>query len=366
MKKAIASAAMLTCGMMCAAGTALAQTSVTTYGIIDAAVEHYTNANAAGNSVTRMPSLGGGMFPSRLGFRGNEDLGGGLKAIFTLESGFTPDAGNLGQGGRLFGRQAFVGVAGDWGQLTLGRNYNMLFYSTLDVDTFGPSQYGLGSLDSFVPNSRSDNSLAYKGTFNGFTVGATYSFGRDTSAAGGPAGTNCAGENAADHKACREVSALLRYDSAAWGVTAAYDRLNGGTGAAFGLSSSDRTDSRVHLGAYAKLANWKVGGGIIRRDNEGNATTPRSNLYYLGAAYKLSPALTIDGQLGRLDLHDSANDANQVLLRGIYDLSKRTSVYLAAGHINNKGASAVTLTAGGSVGAGLSQTGIITGVKHSF
>lgn len=347
-------------------GTAHAQTSITTYGIIDTAVEYYTNANAAGDNVTRMPSLGGGMFPSRLGFRGSEDLGGGLKAIFTLENGFTPDAGSLGQGGRLFGRQAFVGLTGNWGQFTLGRNYNMLFHSTLEVDLFGPSQYGLGSLDPFVPNSRSDNSLAYKGTFGGVTVGATYSLGRDTSAAGGPAGTNCAGENAADSKACREWSAMVRYDAQSWGATLGYDRIYGGTGAAAGLTSSSLSDSRTHLGVYAKLANWKLGGGVIRRENEASASTPRSNLYYVGAAYKLTPALTIDGQLGRLDYRNSENQATQVLVRGIYDLSKRTSVYLAAGRIDNDGVSAVTLTAGGSVGPGLSQTGVIAGLKHAF
>lgn len=365
MNKTLA-AALVTCGALGTVGMAHAQTSVTVYGIIDTAVEYYTNANAAGDNVVRMPSLGGGMFPSRLGFRGSEDLGGGLKAIFTLENGFTPDAGNLGQGGRLFGRQAFVGLAGNWGQLTLGRNYNMLFHSTLEVDIFGPSQYGLGSLDPFVPNSRSDNSLAYKGSFGGVTVGATYSLGRDTSAAGGPAGTNCAGENAADSRACREWSAMVRYDTQSWGATLGYDRIYGGTGAAGGLTSSSLSDTRTHLGAWAKVANWKLGGGYIRRNNEGSAATPRSNLYYLGAAYKLTPAFTIDGQVGRLDIRDSENQATQLLVRGIYDLSKRTSVYVAAGRIDNDGTSAVTLTAGGSVGPGLSQTGVIAGLKHSF
>jgi predicted porin len=88
MKRTIAIAAAII-----ASGAAQAQSNVTMYGIIDAAVETYTNADAAGNSVTRMPSLGGGMFPSRLGFRGTEDLGDGLKAIFRLENGFAPDTG---------------------------------------------------------------------------------------------------------------------------------------------------------------------------------------------------------------------------------------------------------------------------------
>jgi predicted porin len=76
--------------------------------------------------------------------------------------------------------------------------------------------------------------------------------------------------------------------------------------------------------------------------------------------------VTVDGQLARLDYRDSPNDAAQALLRVMFDLSKRTTVYAAAGHISNSGSSAVSLSSGGSVGAGLSQNGVIAGIKHSF
>lgn len=342
-----------------------AQSSITTYGIIDAAVEYYSNADAAGNGVTRMPSLGGGMFPSRLGFRGVEDLGGGLKAVFVLENGFAPDTGVVGQGNRLFGRQANVGLSGSWGSVTFGRNYNMLTTSTYDVDIIGPSQYGLGSLDPFIPNGRSDNAIAYKGTFSGVTVGGSYSLGRDTSAAGGPAGTNCGGESASDAMQCREWSALLRYDGQGFSLMSAYDRIYGGPAASGGLSSSDKTDSRFHAAALFKSDVWRVGGGVITRRNEGSAT-PRSNLYYLGGAYNVTPLLTLDAQLARLDYRDSNNDSGQVLLRAIYNLSKRSAVYAAVGRISNDGTAALALSAGGTVGAGKTQSGIIAGIKHSF
>lgn len=359
MKKAIAIAAALI------ASGAQAQSNVTMYGIIDTAVEYYNNADAAGSSLTRMPSLGGGMFPSRLGFRGTEDLGGGLKAIFQMENGFAPDTGTMAQN-RLFGRQAWVGLQGAFGQVTVGRNYNMLTISTYDVDIIGPSQYGLGSLDSFIPNGRSDNSVSYRGTFSNLSVGATYSLGRDTSAAGGPAGTNCAGESATDAIACREWSAMARYDTAHFALIGAYDRIYGGAGAANGLTSSDKTDSRAHLAAYFKQDDWKLGLGIINRNNDGSTTQPRSNLMYIGAAYNVTPFFTLDGQIAKLDYRATNNDSAQVLLRGIYNLSKRTAVYGALGRINNSGTAALALSAGGSVGAGKNQTGIITGIKHSF
>ena len=108
--------------MLAAAGGAQAQTgsSVTLYGHLDTGIEHLTNVQGGG-SLTRMPGLTG-TAPSRWGLRGSEDLGGGLSAVFALESGFGPDAGTFNQGGRGFGRQAWVGLSGGWGSVSqIGR-----------------------------------------------------------------------------------------------------------------------------------------------------------------------------------------------------------------------------------------------------
>jgi predicted porin len=366
MKKIVATALFATCGLA-TFGSAHAQTSVQVYGLLDAAVDYNTNINAAGDSRVWMPSLGGGMFPSRIGFRGTEDLGKGLKAIFTLETGVYVDSGSTGQGNRLFGRQAWVGLAGNWGQLTLGRNYNMLYNSMPEVEIIGPTQYGLGSIDPGIPNGREDNSVAYKGSFQNLTVGATYSLGRDTSSAGGPGGTNCPGENGADAQACREWSAMVRYDTPHWGLTSAYVRAHGGAAATgFGLTNSSLTDSRAHVAGYTKFGAWRLAAGAVIRNNEGSATAPRSNLYYFDGAFKLTPLVTLDGLAARLDYKNSGNDTNLFMLRAIYDFSKRTSTYLAVGHVANKGSAAVALSAGGSVGVGMAQNGVITGIKHAF
>jgi predicted porin len=366
MKKIYAMAAAIAAVGACS-GAAHAQSNVTIYGLVDAAVEHYNNANPAGDGLTRLPSLAGGMFPSRFGLRGSEDLGNGLSAIFTLENGLQPDTGNVNQGGRLFGRQAWVGLAGSWGALTIGRTYSMLYISTFDVDPYGPTTYGIGSLDPFIPNARHDNSVSYKGTFDRITVGATYSLGRDVSTAGGPSATGCAGESATSVQACREYSGLLRYDApeSKYGALVAYDHLRGGAGAANGLVSADLSDSRLHVAGFLNIGAWKFGGGVLHRNNEGSKT-PTSNLSYFDAGYAVTPQLFIDGQISRLDFKDSPNDSAQVLLRAMYNFSKRTTVYVAAGHITNDGSAAVALSSGGTVGAGLSQTGVITGIKHSF
>lgn len=364
MNYAAVAAGMLLASMQ----AAQAQSNVQVYGALDVAVEHVTNVNANGDSLTRMPSSSGGIMPSRLGFRGAEDIGGGLKVVFTLESGFSPDTGAMGQGNRLFGRQSWVGLAGDWGQVTVGRTYSMMFSSFVESDVIGPSQFSIGSLDGYLPNSRHDNSVAYRGTFGAVGVGATYSLGRDASAAGGPTATNCGGELGNDSKACRNWSAMLKYDGGNWGILGAYDTYNGGPGAAAAYSptSSAQSDSRSHVGGFIKFGELKVAGGYVRRNNEGSALTPRSDLPYFGVSYGFSPQLIVDAQVARLDFKNSERAANLMAIRANYWLSKRTTVYAMAGYINNDGASAIALSVGGSASAGATQKGILTGIKHTF
>ena len=179
---------------MAVAPVALAQTpGVTLFGIIDTGVEYVTDVGSAGQGLWRVPTQTGTV-ASRVGVRGSENLGGGLRAEFVIENGFAPDMGTAAQGGRLFGRQAWVGLSGPWGTVSLGRQYTMLFWSLLDADLLGPNMYSSGSLDSYIPNARADNAIAYRGKFGGLTLGATWSFGRDAVNAGpSPGGTNCAG-----------------------------------------------------------------------------------------------------------------------------------------------------------------------------
>ncbi|MCP3018042.1 porin [Cupriavidus basilensis] len=347
---------------------ASAQSTVTLYGVVDTGIEYVNNVGAAKDGVARVNTLTGTV-PSRWGIRGTEDLGGGLKSLFVLESGFAPDSGTSNQGARLFGRQALVGLSGPWGQVALGRQYTMLFWATLDPDILGPNVYGSGSLDSYLPNARADNAVSYKGTFGGFTVGATYSFGRDTVNAGpSPAGTNCAGENAADSKQCREWSALLQYDNKWWGVAAAYDSLRGGPGAFGGLTRSNQTDDRLSLNGYVLLSKTKMGLGVIRRDNDGSPT-PRSDLWYAGLAYDITPAFTLAGQVYYLKYHNSDNKAMLYALRGTYAFSKRTSVYATAGFIDNGGQLALSVSGaqtGSNPKPGGNQLGTMIGIKHTF
>jgi predicted porin len=362
MKNTLCSAVALTCGL--AASAASAQTSVQVYGIVDSGVAHLTNVNAAGDSMTKMPSLTSS-FPSRVGFRGTEDLGNGLQAFFVLENGLAMDTGTQQQGGRLFGRQANVGLKGAWGSITLGRQLNMTYISQLKTDVLGPHLFAIGSIDPYLPNARSDNAIGYMGNFRGFVVGATWSFGRDASAAGGPAATNCAGEVPGNARACRQYTTLLGYENKAWGLNTSYDRMYGNTSAAGGLTSSANTDTRITVNGFVMLGATKIGGGVIDRDTKAATGRTESDLYYLGVSHPIG-LYTIDAQAARHQHVDVRAGILGVAARLTYSFSKRTALYGAIGRMANKGTSAVSLDAGGTVGAGLGQNGLMIGLRHTF
>ncbi|MGJ7918534.1 porin [Massilia sp. LXY-6] len=347
------------------AGSAHAQAQVTVYGLIDAALAHTNNVDAAGHSMTKMPSLSGSL-PSRIGFRGTEDLGGGLSAVFTLESGFNPDTGVQGQGGRIFGRQAWVGLNGRWGTLQLGRILNMTYLATAKSDVLGPNLFSINSIDLYLPNARSDNAIGYLGRFDGLSVGATWSFGRDASAAGGPSATGCPGEVPGNARACRQYTALLGYDAGPYGINTTYDKMYGNTGAANGLTSSANYDRRVTVNGYAMFGQTKLGGGVVARRTAAVSGVTESRLYYLGVSLPVTGQLTLDTQLARKDVRNSADDTNMFVARLTYAMSKRSAVYAGLGRMDNRGGAAVALDAGGTTAPGKAQNGVMAGLRHAF
>lgn len=365
------------CAALAFGGAAAAQTqSVSIYGVMDVGVEQVTNVGAGASSLRRMPT-NTNTTPTRFGFRGSEDLGDGLSAVFTLEMGFDPGAGTLNQGGRAWGRQAFVGISGPFGTVSLGRQYTMTFWSGLNADILGGGIYGTGSLDSYLPNARADNAVAWRGTFSGVTLGATYSLGRDAVNAGpSPAGTNCPGESATDSKACREWSMMIKYDTPTWGAALANDRLLGRTvgpapDAVFGgLNSSDKSDNRLTLNGWLKVGETKIGGGLIRRSNDGDAVKPDSDLWHVGLSHPMTPLLDVSAQMVSLRYRGVSDfDSTLVAVRGTYQLSKRTAVFAQVGRISNDSKAAASVS-GGAPGsnpvAGGSQSAINAGIRHSF
>jgi len=362
-------------------GSASAQ-NVTIYGILDTGVEYVSHASSAGSGVVRMPSTTGEL-PSRWGLTGSESLGNGYKAIFTLESGLALGSGTLNQGGRMFGRQAFVGIDGPLGTLTFGRQYSMMLWSLLSSDFIGPSIYALGSLDAWIANARSDNTVAYRLAHNGLSVGASYSFGRDASPTGGtnsPGQGTCAGQIVGNAAACREWSLLARYDAANWGATASYDRQQGGPGAManmfnglapLALGQSGDSDTRLLLSAYGKARGWTLSAlWLNRRVDATTAPTPgvTSNTYVIEAAYQLSPSWVVDGMVLRVIDRAQNTRATMEALRATYSLSVRTAVYAQVAALQNSANAAYSVSSGGpsTPPKGEGQVGAMLGMRHTF
>jgi len=172
-----------------------AQSSVTMYGILDASVE-FSNDDAnsptatGANADSTIRLNNGQQSGSRFGVRGVEDLGGGLRAVFTIEHRFNVDTGAQSAAPSFWNGQAFVGLAGGWGQLTAGRQYTPIFWALLPADFAGYGFYnnwaGFTGYPTFTPQGpiRIDNSLSYRSpTFGGLTVYAAYAFGETTSSA---------------------------------------------------------------------------------------------------------------------------------------------------------------------------------------
>jgi GBP family porin len=159
------------------AGAASAQSSVTLYGLVDIGIQRVDPK--AANTASTTGITAGNQSGNRFGLRGSEDLGGGLRAVYQLENGFSLDDGTLGQGGRIFGRWAWAGLAGSWGEVRLGRQWALGFemFGSIDPWSTGFNDAGIQSVMS-TPNAvRPDNMVMYRSpNLSGFRVNAGYSF----------------------------------------------------------------------------------------------------------------------------------------------------------------------------------------------
>lgn len=173
----------LLAGLLTAAGSVHAQNSVTLYGLLDDSMRYVSNSG--GHSLWTTAS---GIQGNRWGLIGSEDLGGGLKSIFRLENGFNPNTGALGQGGRMFGRHAWVGLSDtSFGALTLGRQLDPVvdLVQPLTADRWGSSFVTPGDVDNNDNSARISNSIKYASpVFAGFQVEAMYALGGVAGATG--------------------------------------------------------------------------------------------------------------------------------------------------------------------------------------
>jgi predicted porin len=161
------------------------------------------------------------------------------------------------------------------------------------------------------------------------------------------------------------MTALLGYDNKAFGVNLAYDTMNGNTNAAGGLNNSSYTDRRIGVHGYFMVGDTRIGLGVLDRKTQ-TAVNTDSDLYYLGLSYPFLTAWVLDAQVSRLKFNGTSNVSTLSVARLTYNLSKRTALYTSVGYIKNGGNAAIAVDAGGTVGVGMNQLGIMTGVRHTF
>ncbi|KWF20560.1 porin [Burkholderia pseudomultivorans] len=330
--------------------SALAQSRVTLYGVIDEGILY--QSNVAGGKKVSLESLTG-LFGSRWGLTGVEDLGGGLHAIFTLESGINLNNGQFAQGGTAFGRQAFVGLSHDrFGNLTFGRQYDMIFYfpEFLTPEALvGTSVAGHpGDIDNAYNTVRINNAIRYMSRdFNGFTFGGEYSVG----GIAGNATVNSGYSVGASYKnGGLAIAAAFEYfkqptSTAGSGFFTAY--ANGASPLAASLNKAYAT-ARAYQSAVI-AGNYTIGpvtlGASYSNVQYANlgptfaTSTARFNDIDVGARYQFNPYLSFAGSYNYLagaGVTTATGNVvgnqhyHQVALLTNYALSKRTNVYIGA------------------------------------
>jgi len=353
-----------------AAAPAFAQSNVTIYGVAD--VYYGYGKSDDGNKFSGINS--GGLSGSRLGFKGTEDLGNGLKALFVYEFGsLALDTGS----GITTTRQSYVGLGGNWGTLVAGRLQSPGYDFGVKYDALGAAVFSpVGQLTDNAgmtisgrdAGARLDNAAAYiSPNFGGVTLKAAYAFGEQIKTK----------EETGGVKSPQNVWALAAdYDNGPLSVGAVWHDLNhiGGTG--FDEPRLDQTEWA--LGASYDFAVVKLTGNYqqtkIKLRGEGFDDTVKYKLWNIGAAVPVGPGAIKVAYADWRENQDSCDGdcrARSWALDYEYGLSKRTTAYVGYSQIRNKNANGFFLrnytglsTTGDSSSPKSQQVGF--GVRHVF
>ena len=389
---------ILAAGLLVAPFTvAMAQSSVTLYGIVDAAVRRTNNEGPAGNiGMSQTQMIGGGMSQSRWGINVEEDLGGGSKALAFLENRFDADAGNSAIGAPFF-QLSYVGLQGPYGRLTAGRQWNVLFdVVTSTYASFPYSPY----MEAYKPEigmsmgSRSNNMLKYTAEYGPFRGSLQYSMDEGNT-------VDALGATAAAAGAFKTAGGYLRYS--ANGISAGAGYLNttlpGGTkvdawtvgtsyrsgplyvnlgyavnerkGGAYALNTGSIVDSGV-LGAF--WSGSSNGGFLPGTPATGAANIAnlrdhanKRDMFKVGIGYQITPAINLGGHYYNAKQSGSASGAfngraHFYVAVVDYAFSKRTDAYFGVDRTRVTGGTGMALSANGA----RTRTGITVGLRHRF
>lgn len=339
---------------------AAAQSSVTLFGIADAALQY-----GAGSTANRTQLGSGGNSSSRIGVRGTEDLGGGLSAGFWLEAGLTLDSGTFGTtntsnqaagtsggGGLVFGRRSTVSLAGTWGEVRLGREYAVQYYNRFEFDPFGnngvgSSQTNVGSLGGPVSSRVSNAIMYFLPSGLGGLYGELQHYRGENPGNAGPTADDGTGSGV-----------RLGYRAGPLNLSAAHAR----TGYARTATTGDITSS--NLGARYDAGPLTAMGGIYRDRVETLGGLVGRGVQ-VGGVYRVGTG-EVKAQWSQYQTTASGTPQTKKLSLGyVHNLSKRTALYATYARVRNSGGATSALN-GATTAANQASSGVDLGVRHTF
>jgi predicted porin len=394
---------LIALAVMAAAGAASAQSSVTLFGIVDATYQNLRSDGAAGTSNKLSRLHNSGYNSSRLGFRGTEDLGGGMSASFWLEAGVNNDDGTgaatsstnraigafnattganaavrSGTQGLTFNRRSTVSLAGGWGELRLGRDYVPSFWNHTVFDPFGTNGVGatsnlslaLGTALGVPTTVRASNSVGYflPPNLGGFYGQIMYAFGEvaEPVAAG------------ADKNDGRYVGLRLGFASGPFNIAAAYGRTDATS--VLGVLTAAPFSIVVPAGSQVDYINQNIAGqwdfGMAKlmghwnqEKVKGFGETAKHTTWMIGTLVPVG-AGEIRASYTRGKGDDDFLRGDQIALGYVHNLSKRTAVYTTFSRVNNKDTALINYSNGLAVTSGAftggNARGFDLGIRHSF
>ncbi|WP_019139567.1 porin [Noviherbaspirillum massiliense] len=365
------------------AGTAQAQQTdgVTIYGSIDGGVRYKSNVNAAGDKLWSEGDVSSGVKlgtynTNRLGFKGVEDLGGGMNAHFVLENGFDAGTGTLDNGSnRLFNRTALVGITTPVGNFDLGRQYSVSFKMIGQYDPFNYHYITIiplasaaagspGSISATAPTgtqggTRFNNDLQYTAKFGPALVMAEYAFGET---AGETSGNSAFAVGGA-------------YTAGPITVGGAYTRKKPSVPVAGGATSFE-DNNQWTVGGSFKTEAFRVAVGYI--DDKQERGLPgfddnRVRNAWAGVSVNITPAFELTGafyqtrvNLDQTPTVSADGKRNLFIVGGTYALSKRTVLYTEVDYAKLHGIARVNPTGAGGLAPLDNQKGVSIGINHLF
>ncbi len=316
------------------AGAAQAQSNVTLYGVADIGFVSKNNGDITKNSIDS-----GKLNGSRFGFKGTEDLGGGMAAIFTLESGFNADTGAQSDAASFFNRQSFVGLTGGFGTVKLGRQMNPVYANSSTFDPFANALSGDSARLFNYQGSRTNNMVTYAYETSGFRGEVQYGMG----------------ESGTTYKSAgRTVAGLVGYKQGPVDVVLTHQNVNDATEKSSKVTLLGGNYDFGMVKAFAAVS-WEKGYFTPNVDRD-----QRDVLIGLKAPVGAAGAVIVSYVNKTNSSVDNA-DADQWAIGYTHNLSKRTALYTSYGQLSNDGNASYQVTT-----AGNSDKLFMAGVRHSF